>query len=117
MMIVAAILAKYYDPTVSPLIPQATKIQVTYMLSSSLAATVYELLEIAALIYSFIALWIGHRSGKWAFIIYLLLGSTDYYFAKIVAVSWLTMCITNLYLLSSGIILAIAFSGSLKLNK
>ena len=111
-MIVTAILAKYYDPTASPLISQVTKIQIASVTNTGLSTSfslIFGLVEFVSLIYSFVALWIGHRSGKWVFLGFLFLGCTDYYFVKIVALSWITMCIANFSMLLSGIILAIAF--------
>ncbi len=115
-LIIDTILVVYYDPTISPLLSQAAQIQKDVVISNGLGAAffflMYTLLEIFALTYSTIALWIGHQSGKWMFIIYLILGCTDYYFAKIIAISWLSACVVNLSMIFSGVILAIAFSGA-----
>ena len=109
-LIVSVILGLYYDPSISPLIDQADEISVSAM--SNISALLYMTLLIAAivtLIYSSIAIWIEHRSGKWVFFCSIVLGEIGTYCMKIVATSGLTMCAADLYMLLSGMILAIVF--------
>lgn len=89
-----------------------TKFQISVLQSNPITALfflLYILIQFVLMIYAIIALWIGHPSGKWAWLIYLILGSTDYFFVKIVAGSWITFGVTNVYMILTGLILGIAF--------
>lgn len=109
-VIISAILSLYYDTNVSPLIDQADQISLESL--SNLNASLFLIiisLAIITFIYSSIALWIEHRTGKWVFLISIILTEVGTYYTKISASTGLTMCIGDLSMLLSGMILAITF--------
>ncbi len=112
------ILVGYYDPQVSPLVGQADNISEmalyamsTFELSLLIIAFISLILTV---IYSWIAIWIGHRSGKWAFLASIVLTEIATCFWKITTVTGLTMCVGDLSMMLTGAILAIAFLNSRK---
>lgn len=113
--LIIILLVMYYDPTVSPLVQQVAAAQAEFM---NYGLALFELgilvAEFIALIYAFVALWVGHRSGKWAFLLYVTLGCFDTYLLNLVVLSGLTMVISNIGLLLAGITLAMVFSAQFK---
>jgi hypothetical protein len=109
-IIVSAILDLYYDPYISPLIDQVDQISVESMSNfKALIFLIISLLGIITLIYSSIVLWVKHRTGKWLFLLSIVLIELSTYYIKISASTGLTLCIGDLSMLLSGMILAIIF--------
>lgn len=110
-----AVTGQYYDPTISPLIDQIDQIMFDSISNfNAIVLLIILFLYTIALIYSSIALWIAHRTGKWVFLASIILTVVCNFFIKIFAVSGLTVGLSDLSMLFSGMILAIIFSNSKK---
>lgn len=116
LMIIALVIALYFDsvnPLLSPLINQADKINST---SEIKLFTYFSLLDVMGIfciilaIYSFTALWIGHYSGKWTFLLLIIFGEIPFVSIDSVNVmSATTILLNETSILLNGIILTIAF--------
>jgi hypothetical protein len=109
-IIVSAILGLYYDPYISPLIDQADQISVESMSNfKALLFLIVLSLAMITFVYSFIAIWREHRTGKYFFLLSLVLIELSTYSIKISASTGLIICIGDFSMLLSGMILAIIF--------
>lgn len=112
--IAAILLQTYYDPVVSPLIGKVIYTNIVETnLSKLISAFVLEILLFVTFIYSTIALWLCHRSGKWVFLSCIALTFFDnYLFGKVQIFSWLSLNANFLLFTLSGMILSLSFQGN-----
>lgn len=104
----------FYDPTLgSPLLEQSKKI-VNDLLQHNLIYNVLGLLAIISLSYSSAALWFGYNSGRWMYILFLILEGIIQCLTPVIAYSGVTSVVDCLYFLILGMILSLIFMSSLK---
>lgn len=104
----------YFDPTLGePMIAESNHLISSAMINS-VAFNVVFMLTLLTLAYSSAALWFGYISGKWTFILFIILDLSIPYFTKVMALSWLGNILLSLYMLVLGMIFAILFLSPLK---